>query len=64
MPGDFQLLRFQCSQCASALNLVAVDRTQDKVINIEFLCYGCLIESGLVAARDATFLDKIGVQSV
>jgi len=63
MPDDFNLLRFQCSQCASALNLVAVDRTRDKVINIEFLCYQCLIESGLVAATEAVFLDAIGVKS-
>jgi len=64
MPEIFQVLRFQCSQCASALNLVAVDRTHDKVIDIEFLCYDCLIESGIVAAKDAVFHDAIGVKTV
>ena len=64
MPDDFNLLRFQCSQCASALNLIAVDRTRDRVINIEFLCYDCLIESGIVAANGAIFHDVTGVQSI
>jgi hypothetical protein len=63
MPDDFNLLRFQCSQCASALNLIAVDRTRDRVINIEFLCYDCLIESGIVAAKDAEFFYFSGIQS-
>jgi hypothetical protein len=63
MPADFNLLRFQCSQCASALNLVAVDRTRDRVINIEFLCYQCLIDSGLVAPSEAVFMDAVGVKS-
>ena len=62
MPDDFNLLRFQCSQCASALNLLAVDRTQDGKINMEFLCYECLIESGIVAAKDAVFHDVTGVK--
>ncbi len=64
MPDDFQLLRFQCGRCASALNLIAVDRTRGKVIDIEFLCYSCLIESDLVAADKAVFHYVTGVKSV
>ena len=64
MPENFLLLRFQCSRCASALNLVGVDRTRDKVIDIEFMCYDCLIESGIVSAKDAVFHDAIGVKTV
>ncbi len=63
MPEDFQLLRFQCSQCASALNLIAVDRTRGKAIDIEFLCYNCLIESDLVTADKAVFHEVTGVKS-
>ena len=65
MPDEiFQVLRFQCSQCDSALNLVAVDRTVNKVINIEFVCYNCLIESGIVAANEVEFLYVTGVRTV
>ena len=64
MPADFNLLRFQCSQCESALNLVAVDRTFEKVINIEFLCYECLIESGIAEPKDIIFTHVTGVRSV
>jgi len=46
------------------LNLVAVDRTLNKVINIEFLCYNCLIESGIVTADKAVFTNVTGVISV
>jgi hypothetical protein len=63
MQDTFNLLRFQCSQCSSELNLVAVDRTQNKVINIEFLCYNCLIESELVTADKAVFTNVTGVIS-
>ncbi|MFA5401139.1 MAG: hypothetical protein WC169_09715 [Dehalococcoidia bacterium] len=63
MPDDFTLLRFQCGRCASALNLIAVDRTRGKVIDIEFLCYNCLIESDLVTADKAVFHDVTGVKS-
>jgi hypothetical protein len=63
IPYDFKLLRFQCSQCESALNLVAVDRTQDRIINLEFLCFNCLIGSGIVTAKEAEFLYVTGVQS-
>jgi len=63
MPEIFQVLRFQCSQCGGALNLVAVDRTVNKIINIEFVCYNCLIESGIVAANEVDFLYVTGVKS-
>jgi hypothetical protein len=63
MLNDFKLLRFQCIECESALNLVAVDRTQDRIINLEFLCFNCLIESGIVTAKEAEFLYVTGVQS-
>ena len=63
MPDDFKLLRFVCGRCQSALNLIAVDRTQLQDINIGFLCYDCLIESGIVDPKDAAFYYVSGVVS-
>ena len=62
MPDNFNLLRFQCTECGSALNLIAVDRTGAQAIDIVFLCYGCLIESGLITADKVIFHDVTGVQ--
>ena len=62
MPDTFNLLRFQCTRCALALNLVAVDRTTPEAVDIEFLCYECLIETGLVTPANAVFHEVTGVK--
>jgi hypothetical protein len=64
MPDDLRLLRFQCSLCDSALNLVAIDRTNGGFINIEFMCYDCLIESGISDPKDVVFTHVTGVRTV
>jgi hypothetical protein len=62
MPDTFNLLRFQCTECGSALNLVAVDRTGAQAIDIVFLCYNCLIDSEIVTADKAVFTNVTGVK--
>ena len=62
MPDTFNLLRFQCTRCALALNLVAVDRTTPAAVDIEFLCYDCLIESAITTPAEAVFHDVTGVK--
>ena len=64
MPDDFNLLRFQCSQCDSALNLVAIDRTHSGLINIDFMCYDCLCEAGIADPKDIVFTHVTGVRTV
>jgi hypothetical protein len=63
MAQDLRLLRFQCSECESALNLVAVDRTQGGLIDIQFLCYECLIETGIADPKDCVFCHVTGVRT-
>jgi hypothetical protein len=62
MPDSFNLLRFQCTECASALNLVAVDRTTPEAVDIVFLCYDCLIELGITTPENAVFHEVTGVK--
>ena len=64
MPDTFNLLRFQCTECGSALNLVAVDRTQGGLIDIQFFCYDCLCETGIADPKDCVFCHVTGVRTV
>jgi hypothetical protein len=64
MAQDLKLLRFQCSECASELNLVAIDRTQAGLIDIQFMCYDCLCEAGIADPKDITFICVTGVRTI
>jgi hypothetical protein len=64
MPDTFNLLRFQCSECTSALNLVAVDRTQGGLIDIQFMCYDCLCATGIADPKEIVFIHVTGVRTV